>query len=137
MDATTGTPEMTLAGPYSTVKRMEFSHATRKGGLARSKGHCERCGSPFSPSNRPEFHHITEAAEGGKATLDNCQVLGAKCCHRKETREYVARKSKANRQSNEGHWLKETKASMPGSKGSKWRKRMNGIVELRETDYDS
>jgi 5-methylcytosine-specific restriction protein A len=120
---------MTLAGPFSSTPRSEFSQATKKAALKRSGGRCEgiinaageRCPMLFTDANPPEVDHKTEAADGGDASLENAQCLGKRCCHQKKTKVFVTRIRKADRQSREGHWLKRaTKKKIPSRPFSKW-----------------
>lgn len=64
-----------------------FPAAVRQQAWERCGGVCEGkgCGQALGPSNPPNFDHIHPKALGGSDTLDNCQVLGAKCCHSDKT----------------------------------------------------
>lgn len=104
---------MALAGPLTTYRRIEFPDRVKKAALKRSGGRCEgvlangeRCPNLFSAANPPEFDHDLEAADHGDASLENCRSLGAKCCHRPKTTAFVKRIRKADRQSEESHWIK-------------------------------
>jgi hypothetical protein len=121
---------MTLNGMFSSTPRSEFSQATKKAALKRSNGRCEgiinadgeRCPMIFNAANPCEFHHKVAAAAGGDNSLDNCLCLGGKCCHPKETKPFVKRIRKADRQSHESHWLKRNygKRKIPSRPFSKW-----------------
>lgn len=125
---------MNLSGPLTTYERIEFPHAVRKAALKRANGCCEKCGTPFSDANPPEHDHRTEAWEGGDASLENCIVLGKKCCHQPKTASNTRRRKKADRQSREGHWLKKSKKKMDGSRDSKWKRKIGGGSVVREVD---
>ena len=58
---------------------LEFSAKTKDKAAKRANGICEYCHLPFR--GRPEFHHILEAALGGKPALANCLVVCKKPCH--------------------------------------------------------
>jgi 5-methylcytosine-specific restriction protein A len=66
--------------------RREFSTSVRLAALERSGGNCERCTSPFSGGNRPQYDHATPDAVGGEPTLANCMVL-CRSCHSRKTSE--------------------------------------------------
>lgn len=128
---------MTLSGPLTTYDRIEFSHAVRKDALKRANGCCEKCGTPFSDANPPEHDHNLEAWDGGDASLENCVVLGKKCCHQPKTARNTSRRKKADRQSREGHWLKKGNTSrkkIPGSRGTPFKKKIGGGVVRREME---
>ena len=125
---------MTLSGPLTTYDRIEFSHAVRKAALKRANGCCEKCGTPFSDANPPECDHNLELWQGGDASLENCMVLGKKCCHQPKTASNTTRRKKADRQSREGHWLKKTGSPLPGSRRSRWKRKMNGSIVPREME---
>lgn len=73
--------------------RREFSKETQKQAWKRCKGFCEGCGLPFTPANPPEYDHdIPDGLDSEHLSypinsLENCKVLGAKCCHVKKTHE--------------------------------------------------
>lgn len=67
------------------AQRQEFSKLTRNRAFERAQGRCE-CGCGLKIQGTPEYHHRIEAAVGGDASLENCQVLDPKC-HRRITRE--------------------------------------------------
>ena len=105
---------MTLSGPVTQYARKEFSQSVKKAALIRSNGKCEGCGTDFTASNPPEADHDKEAWECGDDSLENCVMRGKKCCHRPKTTASHQRRSKADRQSHEGHWLKRgTKKKIP------------------------
>lgn len=77
-------------------RRYEFDKKTRIEAFQRCNGHCEQCGNKILSGNGPEYHHrYKPATEPGSNTLDNCQVLCARPCHKlitdKETKPMQAR----------------------------------------------
>lgn len=67
-------------------KRYEFSDNIKAQAMLRAKGHCEDCGAKIVLGNGPEYHHrYLPATEPGSNTLDNCQVLCNRPCHKKIT----------------------------------------------------
>ena len=102
-----------LAGPFTTYQRIEFGDKVKKAALKRSGGRCEgvlangeRCPNLFSAANPPEADHDKEAWEGGDASIENCKMRGKKCCHDPKTARNKTRRAKADRQSEESHWIK-------------------------------
>lgn len=111
--------------------RREFPQHVRKAVWQRCEGRCEKCGTPFSASNPVEYDHITECALDGDNTIENCQALGVKCCHKPKTAADASKRAKADRCARAAAGLKRVSRPMPGSKASGWRKKMNGEVERR------
>lgn len=83
------------------MSRKEFSKPTKQSRYEHCKidgvPRCEYCGGPFSASNPPEYHHHHEAETGGDNSFENCRVIGAKCCHVKETGKFKTACSKSDR----------------------------------------
>ena len=84
------------------MSRKEFTKATKKARYEHCRRvdgvpHCEYCGGTFSASNPPEYHHHKEAESGGDNSFENCRVIGAKCCHVKETGKFKTACAKADR----------------------------------------
>ena len=67
------------------MSRSEFPVSVRKQAKERAGDNCEGCGAPFSASNPPEYDHEIPDGLGGDNSLENCQVLGGKCCHESKT----------------------------------------------------
>lgn len=111
--------------------RQEFPRKVRALALVRCKGHCEGdCGLPLRPG-RFQFHHITEANDGGEATLENCKVLCTPC-HAPLTKAYTQslRKAERVRDKHSGAMLR-TSRPMPGGRSSPFKKKLNGTVVIR------
>ena len=70
---------------------------------------------------------------GGEPTLKNCEVLCLNCHGAKTTKQDVPRIAKAKRVERNHVGARATpKAILPGSKASKFKKRLDGTVVLRE-----
>lgn len=80
-------------------RRFEFTAKTKLEAWARCKGICEHCGNKIYGGNGPEYHHrYLPATEPGSNTLDNCEVLCARPCHRVKTdKETTPRRAKGKR----------------------------------------
>ena len=112
------------------MSRAEFSYKTRKVAFERAHGFCEcGCGQPFGdhPKERPHYDHIIADFNGGRNTLDNCQVLRVDC-HQAKTAEDMPFIKKNRREDKRKNGTGARKALIPGSKGSGVRKGMNGVV---------
>ncbi|MBP6444808.1 MAG: HNH endonuclease [Gemmatimonadales bacterium] len=109
-------------------RRQEFSVAVKKAAWERCGGRCEGCGGEFDAANRVEYDHRVEASLGGEATLENCVVLGSKCCHRPKTSARAGALAKTGRLERAAAGITRKKRLIPGSKGSGFRKRLDGTV---------
>lgn len=115
------------------AKRLEFSKKTKAAAMLRCQGKCEECGDKLL---QPEYDHIVAAALGGTADFDNCMVL-CKSCHAHKTHNWKdgdrKRINKANRlrAKAQAEIGQKSKAPMPGSRRSKWKRKLNGKVERR------
>lgn len=118
--------------------RREFSVGTKRAARDRANGVCEcrripgwpGCGRPLGPGNT-FFEHIICDGAGGEPTLENCAVL-TKTCWRKKTSEHdqpTVAKTKRMRDRDSG--IRRVSRPVPGSKSTRWRKRMDGTVERR------
>jgi 5-methylcytosine-specific restriction enzyme A len=104
----------------------EFTAKTKVLAWKRASGLCEECRS--KPGK--EYDHVRTLAEGGDNTLENCRLLCG-VCHKAKTGKDVGRIRKADRQFRAHAGIKRTTRPMPGSKRSRWRKRLDGSVEER------
>ena len=134
--------------------RREFSAATRRAAWQRANGRCEglvradtgiaddptapydylpalkRCNSPIDLG---EFHydHIDPDWFSKDDELSNCQLL-CRECHRRKTRKDIRNIAKSKRLRDKQIKARKPKGrSIPGSKRSGLRKRMDGTVERR------
>lgn len=108
--------------------RLEFSTKVKMAALERANGHCEKCGHSLTFAKHA-FDHIIPDALGGKPTLDNCQVI-CSLCHYDKTKGDVRAIAK-NKRIRAKHQGIRKKATMPGSRGTRFKKRMDGTTVLR------
>lgn len=112
-------------------KRQEFSKQTKLEAWSRAGGHCE-CGCGLKIIGTPEYHHRIEAAVGGDASLENCQVLDPKCHRRVTSEETIPAVTRAKRLEEKRLGLRPKRGRpMPGSRASGFKKKMDGTVERR------
>lgn len=118
------------------MTRQEFPVSVRKAAWARCNGRCEDCGRELTggPKDSPQYDHDIPDGLGGKPTLDNCVVRCPSCHLGKTTTRDVPAIAKAKRIEAKRLGLRAEKAAIPGSRGSKWKKRVDGTVVLRRQD---
>lgn len=118
------------------MSRSEFSVKTRKAAWARAGGICEcGCGQPFDdhPKNHPHYDHVLPDFLGGVNDLENCAVIRV-CCHQVKTYgKDMPMIIKARRADKARTGTQRRKALIAGSKGSGYRRKMDGsVVRVRE-----
>lgn len=77
-----------------------------------------------------EFDHITALINGGENRESNLRAL-RKRCHKSKTAQDVAEKSTVARKRKKALGLQPAKSSIPGSKGSRWKRKIDGTVVPR------
>lgn len=119
-------------------KRLEFTDKTKTAAFWAAGGCCQSCGIKLRDGMRKEYDHIKTAFHGGDNSVENCQVLcGA--CHDAKTRDMNSNasvmsmpKSRRMRRAMAGQSGRTKSRPIPGSRRSKWRKKVNGQTEFRE-----
>ena len=113
------------------TERREFPQKVKKAAYKRSGGICEcGCGRPFTdhPKERPVYDHILPDGLWGPPTLENCAAIRS-CCHDIKTFKKggdITKIAKAKRGERDRQGLKPKKATLPGSKGGKWKAKIGG-----------
>ncbi|HMI55186.1 MAG TPA: HNH endonuclease signature motif containing protein [Gemmatimonadaceae bacterium] len=110
--------------------RREFSKQIKRDALKRAAGKCEAegCGALFG--HKFHFDHVIADGLGGEPTLENCAVL-CHACHAEKTRKHdVPLIAKTKRIQDRHNGIKK-QSRFPGSRDSKFKKRMDGSVVLR------
>lgn len=77
-----------------------------------------------------EFDHTQALINGGENRESNLRAL-RRPCHKVKTRQDVAQKSTEARKRSKHLGLHKPKSALPGSKGSKWKKKIGGEVIRR------
>jgi hypothetical protein len=117
--------------------RREFTRRQRAQIVLRATGPdgvicCEMCGLRLGHKPYEIDHIIPEALIVDKSrelTIEDGQLLGKECCHRGgKTADDIRRIRKSDRQRD-----KHTRAMKPKRPWSKYRKRMDGTVVLKES----
>lgn len=122
------------------MARNEFSKKTKREALERSQMRCEaigawygleaglRCSLPLSYG--VEFDHIILDANSHDNSLENCAAVCIKCHRYKTAKHDVPAAAKTVRMSDKAKGIKK-KSSMPGSRDSGWKRKMNGELVRR------
>ena len=112
------------------TSRAEFTRTTRLAAWDRCGGKCDGCGRKIFPGDGPEYDHRIPAEQGGDNALGNCQML-CRGCHKAKTRGdmKVIAKSRSVRAKHVG--ASKPRQIMPGSKASRWKRKVDGTVVLR------
>ena len=113
------------------VRRRKFRRADLLALLhERQGGKCAICGWPINEGRPFDADHVIPLAAGGPDTLDNIQIVHPSCHRRKTATHDMPAISKVKRLSGGGR--KRKGPPMPGSRASRWKKKINGRVEKRD-----
>jgi 5-methylcytosine-specific restriction endonuclease McrA len=99
--------------------------------IDRQGGKCAIYGTTFTALDRPEFDHITALRDGGENRESNFHAI-CRTAHATKTAREAKDRAKVNRLKAK-HLGYERKPSqpMPGSKASKWKRKMDRTTVLR------
>jgi 5-methylcytosine-specific restriction endonuclease McrA len=117
------------------MSRREFSVAVKKAAYARSGGICEcGCGQPFSdhPKERPQYDHELPDFLGGTNDLENCKAIRTSCHIVKTFGDDMTKIKKVRRGQKDRLNITPHKPQIAGSKGGKWKRKINGQAVLRD-----
>lgn len=112
--------------------RREFTNKTKLAAWERCGGKCEKCKSKLFAGNSPEYDHIVPCALGGDNSLDNCQVLGRKCCHKPKSAIDIKMTRKSDRQ-RKAHLGIKPPSRFQTSRQGPFKRRLDGTVVRRDT----
>ena len=112
--------------------RREFSAKVKAEAAMRAKGHCEDCTRRLSVGDY-HYDHVTADGIGGEPTIENCQVLCRSCHSIKTDTQDKPRIAKAKRNFRTSHGIKKP-SRFPGARNSKFKKKINGEVVLRNSN---
>ena len=99
----------------------------------RCGGICHISGQKITAADRWELDHIVALCNGGENRESNLAPALAKA-HRAKTAEDVAQKAKDRRVRQKHLGIKTAKATLPGSKESRWKRKVGGGVVLRSDE---
>lgn len=93
-------------------------------------GICHLSGRRIMPGDAWDMDHVVALVNGGENRESNlAPALRDK--HREKTARDVAEKSRARKVKAKHLGLKKAKHAIPGSKGTKWKKKLDGSVVPR------
>ena len=98
-----------------------------------SRGMCQRCNVKLKPGHWHCDHKIRLKDGDGNNRERNLQCL-CEHCHREKTGQENKDQAKANRIIARTIGVKKPGRPMPGSRASKWKKKLDGTVVLRNPD---
>jgi 5-methylcytosine-specific restriction protein A len=113
---------MTTRRPLSPMRRLRVFEAA--GGL------CHLCGLRIQVGEKWEVEHRRALALGGEDDDANLSPAHVNC-HAEKTKADAKSWSKAKRMKSKFIDRPQSRNPMPGSRASKWKKRMDGSVVLR------
>lgn len=95
-------------------------------------GICHISGRKITPADKWECDHVIPLCNGGKNIESNlAPALASE--HKKKTADDVATKSKDRRVAQKFRGIKpKPRNPIPGSKGTKWKRKINGATVRRE-----
>ena len=117
------------------MARVEFTRKVRAEVFLRANGNCEECGAKLKIGQGEYDHIIADALKSYDPnrtyTAEDCRLL-CKVCHKAKTAKDIRtiRKTDRQRDKHSGAWKKSGKP-IPGSKRSKYKKKIDGTVVLR------
>lgn len=97
----------------------------------RDGGVCHLTGRKILPGDDWDLDHVVALVNGGEHRESNL-APALRIEHRKKTAEDVALKAKDRRVRQKHLGIKQTKAVIPGSKASKWKRKLDGTTVRRE-----
>lgn len=98
----------------------------------RNKGKCHITGVKIRAGDQWDCDHVIALCNGGENRESNL-APAIKSAHRKKTAEDVAQKAKDRRIRSKHLGIHETRSPVPGSKRSKFKRKLDGTVVNRET----
>lgn len=117
--------------PYKVAPRKPLTPKQRLKLFLAHDGKCCVCGGKIGVGESWIDEHVNPLWLSGDNGTDNRAPAHVACAKDKTKREAGIR-SKVRRVAAKHAGAHRSKTPMPGSKASKWRKRMDGTVERRE-----
>lgn len=114
-------------------KRKKLSKKQRLECFVKHEGRCYLCGIDIRPGETWEVEHILPVGLGGDNGVDNLRPAHTKC-HKPKTKEDVGKMRKADRLKAKHFGAKQKTGSIPGSKKSGWKRKMDGTVVKRDDE---
>lgn len=114
-------------------KRSKLSKKQRLSVFLKHAGQCYLCGLMIRPGETWEVEHILPVGLGGDNGDENLRPAHTKC-HKPKTAGDVGKMRKADRVRAKHFGAKQKSGSIPGSKKSGWKRKMDGTVVRRNEE---
>lgn len=114
-------------------KRQKLSKKQRLECFVRHAGQCYLCGTSIRPGETWEVEHLLPVGLGGDNGVDNLRPAHTRC-HKPKTKDDVGKMRKADRLKAKHFGAKQKTGSIPGSKKSGWKRKMDGTVVRRDEE---
>ena len=118
-----------------------FSTAVKRAALERSGKRCEATGQLYGLpdgircetdlSYGVEFDHLILWANSRDSSFDNCLCVCPRCHRFKTAKHDTPKAAKTVRQRDKHAGIRSARAVLPGSRKSRWKRRMDGTVVER------
>jgi len=116
--------------PFAVEKRKPLTPKQRMQLFVDRGGVCCECGGKIHVGERWIDEHIDPLSRTGTNALENRGIAHEKCARKKTSQEATERakiRSVATK-----HFGAKKKSTMPGSRDSKWKRKMDGTVVRRD-----
>lgn len=112
------------------MSRREFTNKIKLAAFQRCGGRCEVpwCNLKLAPGKFIYDHRIPDQL-GGEPTLENCEVI-CRDCDKAKTKKDAGDIAKAKRRERKHLGIRK-RSTFPGSRDSKFKRKINGEVVLR------
>ena len=115
------------------TNRQEFTTRTKAAAFRRANGCCEACGVKLGAGKAaPEYDHKLSCEEGGDNSIQNCAVLCGPCHGLKTHKIEAPAKAQGRRNLMKHHGQTRSRFPLPGGRGGKWKRKIDGTVERRD-----
>lgn len=114
----------------SAYERTEFDAVTKRRRWQHAGGRCESCGVDLKGLTVNYDHHVP-LRDGGDSSFENARCL-CKHCHNAKTFGPDAEKFKVIRKREKRDAGIKKRSKWPTSKQSKYKRKMDGTIVLRE-----
>lgn len=120
-----------MTAPITLERRKGFTPKQRAAVLKAAEHICHYCKGLIQEGQAWEVEHITPLAMGGTNHPDNLAPIHQKPCHREKTRKDVGEIARAVRLHEKHTGARTRKGTMPGSRNSRFKRRIDGRTEIR------
>jgi hypothetical protein len=116
--------------PYAVTPRKTLTAKQKLKLFVDHGGICCVCGGKIDGVHEAWDEHINPLWRGGTNDTDNRGVAHAKCARAKTSHE-AGEKARGEKAAERHFGSKNTRTPMPGSRASKFKRKMNGTTVLR------